>query len=320
MRTSTVNCLAGMILIACLYTRPAAGQNANALPLLIDSAATPTVFAPGVVSSPYTEWATSFTPDGHTIYFSRGAVYWTIVSAKNVAGHWNKPEVVDFSGKFNDTDPFVTPDGKKLFFISNRPLPGAPQDKGLPYYHIWYVDRVAEDHWSEPHHLDSLVNVTGLSNYAPSISSKGTLYFCSRDREGHKGMQSFYVTPEHGYYGQPKLLSVDSLDQTQDPFIAPDEHYLILLSGNDLYWCMRKGDGWSAPHNMGPQVNNGDSNSSPYVSPDGKTLYYSSPRIIGFYKRDRSHALNYDQLIRENESLFNSQPNILAIPVRLPNS
>jgi hypothetical protein len=48
-------------------------------------------------------------------------------------------------------------------------------------------------------------------------------------------------------------------------------------------------------------------------------LYYSSSRIQGFYKRDpKAKPLDYDGLVNEMQSIFNSQPNILMIPVNLP--
>ena len=317
-------CLFIAMIAVCFKPATTYSQNspAGALSLnVIDTSARAQVFAPGIVSSPYTEWATSFMPDGKTVYFSRGAVYWTIVSAKLINGKWDKPEVASFSGKWNDTDPFVSPNGKRLFFISNRPLTGDAPDKPEKFYHIWYVDRSSGDDWGTPHHLDAPVNITGESNYAASVDSKGTLYFCSRDREGHKGMQS-YVAPWVGdHYEQPRLIAFSGLDESQDPFIAPDDRYLVLLSGNDIFIAFRQGNSWLAAQKLGPQVNNGDANSSPCVSPDGKMLYYSSPRIQGFYKRDRvNHTLNYDELTRENESLFNSQPNILMIPVNIPKS
>jgi len=58
---------------------------------------------------------------------------------------------------------------------------------------------------------------------------------------------------------------------------------------------------------------------SPYVAADGKTLYYTSDRIQGFYKRDLSQpALGYEQLVKENNSLFNNKGSILTIPIHLP--
>ena len=91
-------------------------------PNIIDTASRPKVFAEGAVSTPFSEWATSFSPDGNTVYFSRGAIYWTVCYSKLVDGKWSRPVVAAFSGKYNDTDPFVSPDGKRMFFISNRPF------------------------------------------------------------------------------------------------------------------------------------------------------------------------------------------------------
>jgi Tol biopolymer transport system component len=287
-------------------------------PLIIDTNAKAEAFAPGIVSSPFTEWATSFTPDGNTVYFSRGAIYWTIVYSTRKNGRWEKPVVASFSGRWRDTDPFVTPDGNRLFFISYRPLDGLPADKPVASAHIWYADRLSENNWGPPHCLDTLVNINGTGNYAPSVSGKGTLFFCSRDREGHSGMNSYYAEWKGDRYGKPQLIKFDGLAESQDPFIAPDESYIVFLSGNDLYMAGRKDNGWASPEKLCAAVNNGDGNSSPYVSPDGKTLYYSSNRIQGFYKRDpQHHALNYEELVKENESIFNSQGNILMIPIHL---
>jgi len=290
----------------------------SAHPGIVDTGAKAELFGRGVISSGADEWATSFTPDGRTIYFSRGGAYWTIVSSTMKDGKWMKAQVAPFSGRWRDTDPFVSPDGRRLFFVSNRPLEGAPQDKPQTSIHIWYVDETAGK-WGTPHRLDSSINLSGVSNYAPSVSANGTLYFCSRDREGHSGMNSYYSTWRGDHYDKPQLVQIDSLAETQDPFIAADERYLVFLSGNDIYIAWRRGNGWSAAEKLGANVNNGDGNSSPYVARDGKTLYYSSNRIKGFYKRDpQHHALNADELIKENESPFNGRGNILMIPIHIP--
>jgi len=162
------------------------------------------------------------------------------------------------------------------------------------------------------------VNIDSSSNYGPSVSVRGTLYWCARDRQRDKGMQGYYSVWLGDHFDQPKLLQIAGVDAIQDPFIAPDEKYLVFLSGNDLYIAFRQGEGWAAAQKLGDQVNNGDGNSSPCVSHDGKTLYYSSGRIKGMYERDKVHALNYDQLEKENDGYFNGFDNILMIPIRLP--
>ncbi len=58
------------------------------------------------------------------------------------------------------------------------------------------------------------------------------------------------------------------------------------LGSCDLYISERKGKGWSTPVNMGIKVNSGVWDSQPSISPDGKTLYFSSARGGGKGKMD----------------------------------
>jgi WD40-like Beta Propeller Repeat len=286
---------------------------------LIDSNAEARAFAPEVVSSRFDEWATSFSPDNKTVYFSRGSRYWTVCFSRDKDGVWQRPEVASFSGVWNDTDPFVSPDGKKLFFTSNRPLENAVQAKPNANFHLWYVERIG-DEWSKPHHVTGRVNIDSSDDYGPCVSARGTLYWCSRDREGHKGMQGYYAVWLGDHYDEPKMIQIAGAESVQDPFVSADEKYIVYLNGIDICVAFRQGDGWSAAQKLGPQVNTGDGNSSPYVSRDGKMLYFSSPRTRGFYTRDRSHALTYDELEKENDSWCNSSDNILMIPIHLPAS
>jgi Tol biopolymer transport system component len=256
-------------------TTPPATLQAN----IIDTGSRPAVFVPGVVSTPDDEFAPSFTPEGNTVYFANGSS--EIYFSKLINSKWTKPKMAAFSGRWKDMDPFISPDGKRLFFSSYRPLDGEPQNKPQTSAHIWYVDHLLGDKWSTPHHLEAPVNLEGIDNYAPSVSSSGTLYFFSPRRDiNHKG-KSYYAKRTGDHYDEPKVLSLNGANGVRDPFISPDERYLIFVSGNDLYISYHNGDEWSAGQKLAPQVNNGDGNSSPYVSPDGKILYYSQNHAPG---------------------------------------
>ncbi len=85
----------------------------------------PQEFAPGIVSTGH-EFGISFTPDGKEAYFSRFAAKQPthIFRTRLVNGAWQEPERLSISGDtWSDLDPFVSPDGKRLFFISTRPDP-----------------------------------------------------------------------------------------------------------------------------------------------------------------------------------------------------
>jgi len=288
-------------------------------PNIIDSNSKAGVFAPGVVSTPFEEGAATFAPDGNTVYFYQGTIYMTICSSKKVGGKWGIPAVLPFSGRWSDWDPFLSPDGKRLFFVSSRPVDEGPsQNNPHKNSHVWYADHLQSDQWSAPHVLDAPFNFDSANNYAPSVSKSGTLFFYSPLRDKNK-RTSFYAKWLGDHYDDPKELLINGADEVSDPFIAPDESYIVFVSGNDIYISFRQAGGWSAGQKLSPQVNNGDSNFDPTVSPDGKMLYYSSARIKGFYKRDQTgNPLDYNNLKTEMNSIFNGRSNILMVPVNLP--
>jgi Tol biopolymer transport system component len=245
---------------------------------IIIAGAAPVVFLQEGVITPTHESAPCFTPDGNTVYF---AINDTIYISKMVNGKWAKPGVALFSRKFGNWDPSLSPDGKRLVFVSDRPLDGMPQDSSQKNDHLWYMDHLSGDNWSKPRHFDAPVNVDGFNNYGPSISNSGTVYFCSKGRDGNKEMCGYYAKRIGNHYDKPKLLALNGSNDIYDPCIAPDERYIIFVSGNDLYISYRNGDEWGQGQKLGPQVNNGNANHDPYVSPDGKMLYYSQNHAQG---------------------------------------
>ena len=197
-----------------------------------------------------------------------------------VNGKWRAPVVASFSGQWDDMDAFISPDGKRLYFSSYRPLDNNPQSPARKFAHIWYVDRLSADGWSAPHHLDAPVNLEGVSNYAPSISRSGTLCFFSPRRDSNYPRKSYSAKWLGDHYGEPKALVLNDTE-VKDVFIAPDENYLLFTSGKDVYISLRKNGSWIAGQKLASEVNNGVANASPYVSPDGKTLYYSIDQVHG---------------------------------------
>jgi hypothetical protein len=251
----------------------ASGQN------IVPAGAKPQVFTQEGVDSTSNQSVATFLPDGETVYLADGT---TILFSKKTKGKWSKPIVASFSGHWKDWDPALRPDGKRLIFVSNRPVDtAADQAKPQKDNHLWYVDRISEDKWTEPKHFDAPVNLNGFNDYGPSISSKGTVCFCSRGRDGHKGMGSYAAKLVDGHYEKPELLALNGNEDIFDPFIAPDERYIIFVSKGELYISYRNGNDWTQGEKLGPEVNNGKGNSDPYISPDGKMLFYSQDKAPG---------------------------------------
>src|SRR5689334_3694092 len=125
------------------------GRAAPSIESAPSGAAQPIVlFAPGEISTGDFELNSTFMPDERTVYYTKRspkAQYWAIVESHLVGGKWSAPVVASFSGQYNDFDPFVSPDGNRLYYSSNRPVNGTPKTD----FDIWYVERTAGG-WSEP--------------------------------------------------------------------------------------------------------------------------------------------------------------------------
>lgn len=259
--------------ILVLFSAIVAGSAFGQAHLTIADGAKSTVFMQDSASTPNGESTPTFMPDGKTVYIANNAI---ICVSKKVGGHWTKPIPISFTGKYKDWDPTLTPGGNRLLFVSNRPYT-ASDGSTKTGNHLW-MSQLTGGKWSEPQHLDSPVNKFGFVNYGPSISAKGTICFCSRDRDGNKGMRAYLCRWAGDHYEKPELLVLNGSEPTFDPYIAPDERYILFSSNNALYISYRTGQGWSPGEKLGPQVNDAAKAGmlwGPSISRDGKTLYYS---------------------------------------------
>jgi len=313
LRAAAVACLA----LACeVGAEPGAGPGARML-------------APGVISTPGNEFSGTMTPDGREIYFSRSvprSYMYAIFVSRRVAGRWTRPELAPFSGHGRDFDPVLSPDGKRMVFISDRPVtPGVPHHD----YDIWIVERTAGGGWSEPRNLGGPANTEkpagergwGQNEWFASLAADGTLYVSSDGYEPGR-TQIYALRWIDGRYQKPENLGPaingDGLENGE-PIIAPDQSFLLFsgygrkggYGGWDIYISRHRPDGtWSEPENLGPAVNTSARDYSPRLEPDGHTLVFTSERN---FATGRKTPVTWAELSAGLASLLNGNGNLYEI-------
>jgi Tol biopolymer transport system component len=306
-----------LLLFALCFISLAVAMQASALPQDATQPVQPTVFGPGIISTGDMELNAAFTPDGRTLYFTKRTPkfqLWTILVSTLKGSRWSTPRVAEFSGQYGDFDPFISPDGSQLFFSSNRPVPG----KGKPDFDIWMVKKTAAG-WSTATNLAD-VN-TESQEYYPSVAKNGTLYFSS-NREGGKGSGDLYRSRlVNGKYAKPENLGdeINTKYFEGDPYIAPDESFLIFVSYNrpdslgdgDLYLSLNQAGRWTTPKHLSAPVNSSALDFCPNMSPDGKYFFFTSER--GFADKPLTQPLTYEQLTKQIRSPGNGFGDIYQI-------
>jgi WD40-like Beta Propeller Repeat len=234
--------------------------------------------APGIISSSLPEYNGTFSPDGTEFYFTVTFPGRSIISFMklNAEDKWTEPTIAPFSGEYSDVDPILSPDGNRLYFTSYRPINDSIKTRRT---NIWYVDRVGEG-WSAP----TYISLSEDGDYYSSSTKSGAIYFnIWKTGDIYKAVKT-----DSGYAAE-KISNVINTDKAQgDPFIAPDESYLIFraydqegsFGSGDLYISFNISGQWTKPENLGPTINSSEDDICPLVTADGKLFIFSSNRFI----------------------------------------
>lgn len=317
-----LNMQRALVMLALLNITASAQRSDQKLPpyTSLTPVSQPKIFGPGIISTGEYDTHPAFTPDGKTLYFLRSTPnfnLWTILVSRFVKGHWSTPEVAPFSGQYSDADPFITSDGSRLYFISNRLAPG----KTSRDLDIWIMEKGASG-WNEPMNLGAPINSPG-SEWYPTVSANGTIYFGS-DREGGKGRTDIYRSRlVNGKYEAAENLgpSINTQFNEFEPLIAPDESFMIFMGGGrsdgrggfDLYISYNQNGEWSKPENLGDKINTVGNEYSPTISPDGKYFFWASTR--GFADKPLEKRQNYQELMEKLRGPGNGLGDIYQIDI-----
>ncbi|QQP97845.1 PD40 domain-containing protein [Lysobacter enzymogenes] len=146
-------------------------------------------WAPAGIASNQYESSPTFSPDGRELYFmrsDRNFAHWRILQSRCTDAGWSPPQPPAFAAARPglDADPFVSADGRRLYFVSAR---HDPKGEDLD---IYYVERGADGGWGAPVRLPAPVN-SPASELLPRTLPGGGLLFGSA-RAGGLGQGDVY--------------------------------------------------------------------------------------------------------------------------------
>ena len=237
-----------------------------------------------------------------------------------------------------DYGPTVSADGKTLYFVSNRK--GSRITRDGDFSHDFWSTKKANNLdtiFAVPVNIDTVdagVNTIMNEGVASIAADRQTLYFTGCNRADGLGDCDIYVTEIQGdRWGTPRNLgrNVNSEYWDSQPSISPSGDRLYFTSNRpsptnpdgegqddmDIWYCDFDDElgEWKKAVNLGPDVNTSKQEVSPFIAPDGNTLFFASnghtPNMGGldFYRTSKS-----DQKDREGRDRW-SKPKQLPAPI-----
>jgi dipeptidyl aminopeptidase/acylaminoacyl peptidase len=250
--------------------------------VLMAGAGAPLLVEPDTVSGMRNDYNRTESANGRLMAFARSDADFAgskILVAQRLGQGWSTPAPIEFSDdRWRDSDPWLTPDGGTLYFVSDRPTATRPDKRDLD---IWRSTR-RDGRWSAPEHLGDLVNGRG-EELGPELHD-GILYFATARRSGMGGLDIYSSRSNADGFDAPRLLPapINSPASESDFTLSRDGRTALFWRQVDdrglLHVSRRTPAGWSAPEALPDSVNVGPFNFTPALSTDGKRLTFASTK------------------------------------------
>jgi hypothetical protein len=260
------------------------------------------LFLPGVVSSRYSEVRAAVSPDGNIVLWGSvnrpgGPGGWDIWISRRKGTAWSAPAPVSFDSGANDFDPAFSPDGRHVWFFSNR-------SGGFGGDDIYVVDFDARSGiFGPPHNPGAAINSAG-DEWAPTPSPDGSALLFASNGRGGAGRHDLFLSTRRGDAWQPAQPLAGEVNSSADDFDAAflaNGNVLVFARSEDvenapiaLWVAMRQGGRYVHPRRLDARVNvEGGAILGPSVDPmHPDTLLFSGTRPGGPGRAD-IHAIRF---------------------------
>ncbi|WP_165699470.1 OmpA family protein [Hymenobacter jejuensis] len=223
-----------------------------------------------------------------------------IQHSKNAKVQFNSPKDIfvknlgpTINTQYSEHSPVISADDKLLLFTSrgenvtgagnaNGKKGGNLATDGEYYEDIFEAKRIDDENWEKPRSLSGVLNGKGHDASIQVFDNDTKMLMYRQDENG----DIFYSEKAGGDWTEPKKLNnnINSKSFESDAYITPDGLTIYFSTGKysedgtlDLYYATRQpGGDWGEAKSLGGAINTKYDDDSPYLSKDGKTLYFSS--------------------------------------------
>jgi outer membrane protein OmpA-like peptidoglycan-associated protein len=213
----------------------------------------------------------------------------------NQSNVMKEPVKVSLTSNSSEDDymPMLNPTGTKLYFTSQRAGGISAEAAGTEGDEDIYMIEKIGNSWGDPQLLPEPIN-SANNEGAQCFSADGQVMIytgCGRE-EGMGSCDLYISTLEGDQWSTPVNMGnvVNSKQWDSQPTLSFDGTRMIFTSGRDggygeedLYMIEKNNFGdWGPAMNLGPVVNTPFSDFAPFLSQDGKTLYFASEGHPGY--------------------------------------
>jgi len=229
----------------------------------------------------------------------------------------------NINSEYPDYFPFVPADESFLIFNSKRPEGGAWQNPDGSWGSNIYLSKVKDGQYTKAKPLGRVINSAEGEEEAVGLSASGDYLLIYYDNLQGSGDIYISKADKNHNFKEPMILD-EQINSTRGQEIAAsitaDGNAIYFAStrpggfgGSDIYVCRRLPSGsWSPAQNLGEGINTAYNEDFPNISPDGKTLYFSSMGHTSMGGYDIFFAQ-----LDEKENKFSGTKN-LGYPINTP--
>lgn len=232
-------------------------------------------------------------------------VFCTLISSSAWAQLENLGKTVNT--EFNEIAPIISPDGKTIYFSRISHPQNTNGTKGSQ--DIWFSE-LKNDKWSAARRLPSPLNKEEYNSLYSITPDGNTLLLKGAYKSGTYETRGFSLSKKTARgWSAPNKIEIPGYAKTSKGqfdcgYLSTDGKVLVMSFSekknskvDDLYVSFKQKDGsWSKPMNLGKEINTEEfTETTPFLAPDGVTLYFSTDRKGGQGSNDIYYSKRIDK-------------------------